>query len=57
MKKICLCKYCIEAIRSRGEKLLVGDQYDLEYEVYADEPQVCEWCGAEADELYEVEWR
>ena len=56
MKKICLCEYCIEAIRSRGEKLLVGDQYDLEYEVYADEPQVCEWCGEEADELYEVEW-
>lgn len=50
----CLCTKCIQAIRSRGEKIYVGDEISLEYEVFADEPQVCDWCGEEASELYEV---
>lgn len=57
MKKMCLCRYCIEEMRSRGEKLSVGDAVALEYEVFADEPQVCTWCGEEAEKLYMVEVR
>lgn len=49
-----LCDRCIQAIRSRGEKMFVGEQVGLEYEVFADEPQMCDWCGEEASELYEV---
>ena len=49
-----MCARCIEAARSHGEKLMVGESVALEYEVYADEPQVCGWCDEEADELFEV---
>ena len=54
MKKMCLCSHCIQAMRSRGEKLSVGDAFGLEYEVFEDEPQVCDWCGEEEPDLYEV---
>lgn len=57
MKKMCLCRYCIEEMRSRGERLRVGEAVALEYEVFADEPQVCTWCGEEGEELYMVEVR
>lgn len=49
MKKICVCEYCIQAIRSHGDKLLVGEQTET--------TEVCEWCGEEADEIFEAEWR
>jgi len=41
MKKICLCTYCIEGLRSHGEKIFVSDitHYD----------GICEWCGEEDD--------
>lgn len=55
MKRMCLCERCIMAMRSRGEKLSVGEAVAIEYEVFEDEPQVCDWCDEEADELYEVE--
>ena len=44
MKKICLCAYCIEGLRSRGEKIFVSDitHYD----------SICNWCGVE-DDVYE----
>lgn len=42
-------------MRSRGEKLSVGEAVAIEYEVFEDEPQVCDWCDEEEDELYEVE--
>lgn len=50
-KPLCLCEYCIEAIRSRGEKLRIVDH------VYTDdeEPIVCDWCGEETEEYYECE--
>jgi len=54
VKKMCLCMQCIEAMRSRGEKLSVGDTYGLEYEVFENEPQVCQWCEEENPDLYEV---
>ena len=47
--KMLLCGHCIEAIRSRGEKLLVGDIIDT------DEKSVCDWCDETDDELYECE--
>ena len=46
-KRICLCKNCIEAIRSRGEKVWVGSEIETE-----DEELVCEWCEYE-DILYD----
>ena len=49
--RICLCEHCIEAIKSHGEKLAVGDC--LMDEVESEEEDIpCEWCG-EFDELYE----
>ena len=46
----CLCRYCIQAIKSRGEKLFVGD------EVYRDDDDpktyTCEFCGEE-DTIFE----
>lgn len=47
-----LCKHCIEAIRSHGEFLLVGEMvHDIDD---AEEMEItCEWCN-EYDDLYEV---
>lgn len=47
-----ICEHCIEAIESRGERLLVGD-------FYADDELICEWCGDECEEseLRYVEFR
>ena len=50
-----LCPRCIEAIRSRGERIFVGNfimsAEELE-EDWADDPDaVCEFCG-EKDDLY-----
>ena len=50
-----LCRNCIDAIKSRGEKIYVGDivnGYD-----FKDEPTKCEWCNEEDVELYEcIQW-
>ena len=45
-----ICDQCIRAIKSRGEKIFVGDLilYDEEVE------NICYWCGEEDEELYEV---
>lgn len=49
--KLILCEYCIEELRSRGEKVLVGDRvYRLEESEEENKP--CEWCG-EYDDLFE----
>ena len=45
-----LCECCIAAIRSRGEKVFVGEEIDQEDE---DNLLTCEWCEDENDELYE----
>lgn len=46
-----LCWHCIQAIRSRGEPLFVGE------EVYEDEDDpttyTCEWCEDEFVTVYE----
>ena len=63
MKKWILCEYCIEAIRSHGEKIFVGEMisqdidYDEEKEEWVseyDEPIIkCDWCEEPSPELYE----
>lgn len=52
LNKWCLCNHCIDAIKSRGEKLFVGDMV-LDYEESEELNFPCEWCG-EFGELYEV---
>lgn len=48
----CICDKCIMAIRSRGEKILVGDLiYD--YDESEAENKPCEWCGEYGD-IYET---
>lgn len=52
MKKkrtICLCPYCLEAIRSHGEKVKTTEPE------YTDEPVLCEWCEEETEEYYNCE--
>ena len=60
-----LCKNCIDAIKSRGEKIFVGEMitqdidYDEEKDEWfqkydEDEPILkCEWCEEIDPELYE----
>ena len=50
MKKMCICWYCIQAIRSHGEKVYIGDPIENQ----DNDPLVCDWCDDEAEELYEV---
>ena len=54
---IYLCRNCIEAIRSRGEKLFVG--HEVDFTEYADEhgkEASCEWCEDNEATLYECEF-
>lgn len=46
---ICICEYCIEAIRSRGEKVIKLES--LYYDEKFDEIDevTCEWCEEETD--------
>lgn len=44
-----MCKYCIEARRSHGEKIYVGELVEPEA------GQQCEFCEEYDDELYECE--
>ena len=48
MKKIILCSWCINGIRSHGENVFVGDTID-----YDDTKAKCEWCDDDESELYE----
>jgi hypothetical protein len=43
-----LCDRCIRAVRSRGEKIYVGDL--LSNERFS----ICMWCDAPDDELFKV---
>ena len=45
----CLCEYCIEALRSRGERISTRpmefeDMTDTEYET---DTVICDWCEEE----------
>lgn len=58
----CVCQNCIDSIRSRGEKIMVGELISLDYEWNEDEgkwediPQKCDLCEEENYDLYECEW-
>ena len=53
-----LCRDCILALRSRGEKIMVSDSPIWEYDSQdPDNTMRCEWCeDEENEELYEVMW-
>ena len=64
-KRWLLCKNCIAAIKSRGEKIFVGEcisqdiEYDEEkgiwFQIYDEDEEIlkCNWCEEENSELYE----
>lgn len=54
MKRICLCGYCIEAIRSHGDLVLVGECLDTDIDDDDSElPPRCEWCYEDDPDVYE----
>jgi len=59
METILLCHYCIDAIKSRGEKIFVGGLVERELDLdeegkwFVSDGLKCEWCEEEYDELYE----
>lgn len=54
-----LCDHCIEAIRSRGEKVYVGPEIERDEDVdeegrwYVSDDLTCEWCEEKVDELFD----
>jgi len=58
--RIVLCRHCIDAIRSRGEKVIVFESlyYSDEYSDNDNELFKCEFCDDEltTDELFECEF-
>ena len=44
-----VCDSCIQAIKSRGEKLWVGEAVQAE-----EEQIICDFCDEEFDELFKV---
>lgn len=51
----CLCLNCINAIKSRGEKIFVGSIVDPdEYLEENGETLRCEWCDEEDTDVYET---
>lgn len=49
-RKLILCRYCAEEIRSR-EPLYIGKMV-MDMEEAEEQGKTCEWCG-EVDDLYE----
>lgn len=49
MDRWCLCEHCIEAIRSRGERVMTRPMEfeDMTEEEYETEIVVCDWCEDE----------
>lgn len=48
----CLCRYCVDAIRSRGEKILARQMEwdDCTDEEYETENVVCDFCEEEFEQ-------
>ena len=64
MSKVLLCMDCIEAIRSRGERVFVGDEVER-WDLENPDDFKCGWCGddylmgdepQDDDVLYECVW-
>ena len=63
----CICKYCMDTLTSRGERILASNCPTIDLDELVEfiedggytsaedgnEPSGCEWCG-ELDDLYEV---
>lgn len=47
-----ICQRCIQAIRSRGEKVVIDEEIDNE--IAEEDGLVCEWCDEPASELCSV---
>lgn len=47
MKQLRICGYCLQEIRSHGEKVFSSPDY-------SGETCTCEWCNEEDEELYLV---
>ena len=46
-----ICEHCLEAIKSRGEKVIIKDDFYIEEE----DGIICEWCEEEIDgKAYEI---
>lgn len=45
-----ICKQCLEAIRSHGEKPIICDEYSVSEE----EAIICEWCEEITEEIIEI---
>lgn len=45
-----LCEHCILEIKSRGEKVWIGDFHNIDEEIE------CEWCE-EVDDVYECKFK
>ena len=43
-----VCSTCIEAIKSKGEKIIIIDTINNDYN--SDNP-ICEWCNEEVEEI------
>jgi len=52
MKIHYLCPYCIEAIKSHGERIKILSNYDIEEK----EDQICDFCKEEDDNLTPTEY-
>lgn len=56
---IMLCEHCIAAIRSRGEKVWVGEEIERDEDIddegnwFISDDLKCEWCEEQMDELYD----
>ena len=48
-----LCEHCIEAIRSRGEKIYVGEEIE-QFIDYNEEKE--EWISKDGEPILECEW-
>ena len=54
-----LCECCIEAIRSRGEKVYVGPEIERDEDIdaegnwYVSDDLTCEWCEEKDDVLFD----
>ena len=52
MKRMCICSYCYEEMKSRGERVKMLDRYAVDIS----EERRCDLCD-EVDDLMEVEAR
>lgn len=53
-KTVCICPYCLEALRSRGEKFKAEQRY---FDSETDDPRICWWCDEDIEDgiYYEAE--